>query len=105
MKAPEGLGLVAVRCPGLAAQVCGVPFLWTASSMSGCLVTITTLTISVLPPWRIMFTTCRWPTFTTFCPFTCGTGVDGGGMVFSFRIPSKEASYPAPSLSTTLPSL
>lgn len=28
----------------------GAPFLWAASSMSGCRVTITTFTISVLPP-------------------------------------------------------
>lgn len=58
------------------------PFLCTVSSMSGCLVTITTLTVSVLPPWRIMFTTWRWPTFTTFCPFTCGTGARAEGLGF-----------------------
>ena len=26
---------------------------------------------SRLPPWRIMLTTCLWPTFTTFSWFTC----------------------------------
>lgn len=91
---------MAMGCPGLATQMSAeAPFLWTASSMSGCLVTITTLTISVLPPWRIMFTTCRWPTFTTFCPFTCSTDsptphrVSEGRDAFSFRVPNRAVSY------------
>lgn len=40
------------------------------SSMSGLRVTMTTLTMRLLPPCRIMLTTCLWPTFTTFCPLT-----------------------------------
>lgn len=34
--------------------------------------TVTTLRTRWFPPWRIMFTTCRCPTFTTFSLFTCG---------------------------------
>lgn len=46
------------------------------SSMSGLRVTMTTLTMRLLPPCRIMLTTCLWPTFTTFCPLTWDD--DGG---------------------------
>lgn len=48
------------------------PFFLAVSSGSRFLVTVTTLRTRWFPPWRIMFTTCRWPTFTTFSLLTCG---------------------------------
>lgn len=54
------------------------PFFLAVSSGSRFLVTVTTLSTRWFPPWRIMFTTCRWPTLTTFSLFTCGkTGAVG----------------------------
>lgn len=47
-----------------------LPFLRTTSSDSGLRVTDTTFISSRLPPCRIKDTTCLWPTFTTFTPFT-----------------------------------
>lgn len=49
-----------------------VPFLRAVSSGSRFRLTVTTLIRSRFPPWRIMLTTCLWPTFTTFSWFTCG---------------------------------
>lgn len=48
------------------------PFFRAVSSGSRLLVTVTTLRTKWFPPWRIMVTTCRWPTLTTFSLFTCG---------------------------------
>lgn len=48
------------------------PFFRAVSSGSRLLVTVTTLRTRWFPPWRIMVTTCRWPTLTTFSLFTCG---------------------------------
>lgn len=47
-----------------------LPFFLAPSSISGLRVTMTTLTMRLFPPCRIMLTTCRWPTFTTFWPLT-----------------------------------
>lgn len=58
------------------------PFFLAVSSGSRFLVTVTTLRTRWFPPWRIMFTTCRWPTFTTFSLLTCGkTGCGEGAHV------------------------
>lgn len=48
-----------------------VPFFLAVSSGSRFLVTVTTFSTRWLPPCRIMFTTCLWPTFTTFSLLTC----------------------------------
>lgn len=48
-----------------------LPFLRAVSSGSRFRLTVTTLIRSRFPPWRIMLTTCLWPTFTTFSWFTC----------------------------------
>lgn len=56
------------------------PFFLAVSSGSRFRVTVTTLRMRWFPPWRIMLTTCRWPTLTTFSLFTCGkTGAVGEG--------------------------
>lgn len=58
------------------------PFFRAVSSGSRLLVTVTTLRTRWFPPWRIMVTTCRWPTLTTFSLFTCGgrrRAVSAGG--------------------------
>ncbi len=45
-------------------------FFRTPSSISGFRVTMTTLTMRLLPPCLIILTTCLCPTLTTFWPFT-----------------------------------
>lgn len=54
-----------------------VPFLRAVSSGSRFRLTVTTLIRSRFPPWRIMLTTCLWPTFTTFSWFTCHKHTQG----------------------------
>lgn len=47
-----------------------LPFFRAVSSGSRFRLTVTTLMIKWLPPWRIMLTTCLWPTLTTLSWFT-----------------------------------
>ncbi len=47
-----------------------LPFFRAVSSGSRFRLTVTTLIIKWLPPWRIMLTTCLWPTLTTLSWFT-----------------------------------
>lgn len=57
------------------------------SSISGLRVTITTLTIRLFPPCRIILTTCLWPTFTTFWPLTWDRNT--GWLSLTILLPSK----------------